>query len=237
MKFDEGSIRHPERGVRKMFPTVAETLGEACSCGRDLCWSQLGLKPCKPYLLFEQTSYSQIIMMMMTKTAPPPPNDSNNNKTNRVIYITVNPLWPQNKWLHMPRTTDYRHTRQDRWIQTGLAFTLAKNATKPNPFEIIPLQTTRKENNWKNEEALAWVAVTLEMEWIEGSNPWCLWWWWWYHNKNSCFAVCIIFLNKKSWNLYLHLPNLWSQQHHDCRSYISGDLWRLFQKVIGIGRK
>ena len=28
-----------------------------------------------------------------------------------------------------------------------LAFTLAKNATKPNPFEIIPLQTTRKENN------------------------------------------------------------------------------------------
>ena len=26
-----------------------------------------------------------------------------------------------------------------------LAFTLAKNATKLNPFEIIPLQTTRKE--------------------------------------------------------------------------------------------
>jgi len=25
-----------------------------------------------------------------------------------------------------------------------LAFTLAKNATKPNPFEIIPLLTTRK---------------------------------------------------------------------------------------------
>ena len=48
-------------------------------------------------------------------------------------------LWPQNKWLHKPRTTDYRHTRQDRWIQTELAFTLAKNNTKPNPFEIIPL--------------------------------------------------------------------------------------------------
>jgi len=28
-----------------------------------------------------------------------------------------------------------------------LAFTLPKNATKSNPFEIIPLQTTRKENN------------------------------------------------------------------------------------------
>jgi hypothetical protein len=28
---------------------------------------------------------------------------------------------------------------------------LAKNVTKPNPLEIIPLQTTRKENNWKTE--------------------------------------------------------------------------------------
>jgi len=26
-KFNEDIIRHPERGVRKMFPTVAETLG------------------------------------------------------------------------------------------------------------------------------------------------------------------------------------------------------------------
>ena len=52
-------------------------------------------------------------------------------------------------------------------------FTLAKNATKPNPFEIITLQTTRKENNWKTEEALARAAVTLETERI---NPWCLWW-------------------------------------------------------------
>ena len=90
----------------------------------------------------------------------------------------LHPLWPQNKWLHTPRTTDYRHTRQDRWIQTELAFTLAKNATKPNTFEIIPLQTTRKENNWKTEEALARAAVTLETERIKGSNPWCLWWWW-----------------------------------------------------------
>jgi len=49
-----------------------------------------------------------------------------------------------------------------------LAFTLAKNATKPNPFEIIPLQTTRKENSWETEEGLARVAVTLETEWIKG---------------------------------------------------------------------
>ena len=49
-----------------MFPTVAETLGEVCSCGRELCSRQLGLKPRKPYqlhvlrsvrILFEQTSY------------------------------------------------------------------------------------------------------------------------------------------------------------------------------------
>jgi len=77
-----------------------------------------------------------------------------------------------------PRTTDYRHTRQDRWIQMELAFTLAKNVTKRNPSEIIPLQTTRKENNWKTEEALARASVTLETERIKGSNPWCLWWWW-----------------------------------------------------------
>jgi hypothetical protein len=52
-----------------------------------------------------------------------------------------------------------------------MAFTLAKNATKPNPFEIIPLQTARKENNWKTEEALAQAAVTLETERIKGPNP------------------------------------------------------------------
>jgi hypothetical protein len=63
------------------------------------------------------------------------------------------------------------HTRQDRRIQTELAFTLAKNATKPNPFEIISLQTTRKENNWKNEETLARAVVTLETERIKGFNP------------------------------------------------------------------
>jgi hypothetical protein len=63
------------------------------------------------------------------------------------------------------------HTRQDRRIQTELAFTLAKNATKPNPFEILSLQTTRKENNWKTEETLARTVVNLETERIKGSNP------------------------------------------------------------------
>jgi hypothetical protein len=50
------------------------------------------------------------------------------------------------------------------------AFTLAKNAAKPNPFEIISLQTTRKENNWKTEETLARAVVTLEKKWIKWSN-------------------------------------------------------------------
>jgi len=90
----------------------------------------------------------------------------------------LHPLWPQNKLLHTPRNTDYRHTRQDRWIQTELFSALAKNATKPNLFEIIPLQTTRKENNWKTEETLERAVVTLETERIKGSNHWCLWWWW-----------------------------------------------------------
>jgi len=51
------------------------------------------------------------------------------------------------------------------WVST-----LAKNATKPNPFEIIILQTTRKENNWKTEEMLERAAVTVEMERIKGFN-------------------------------------------------------------------
>jgi hypothetical protein len=37
-------------------------------------------------------------------------------------------------------------------------------------FEIVLLQTTRKENNWKTEE-MERAVVTLEMERIKGSNP------------------------------------------------------------------
>jgi len=51
-------------------------------------------------------------------------------------------------------------------------FHTCENATKTNPFEIIPLQNTRKENNWKTEEALARAAIALETERIKGSNPW-----------------------------------------------------------------
>jgi hypothetical protein len=54
---------------------------------------------------------------------------------------------------------------------TEMVFTLAKNATKPNPFENIPLQTIRKKNNWKTEETLERTVLTLETERIKGSNP------------------------------------------------------------------
>jgi hypothetical protein len=47
----------------------------------------------------------------------------------------------------------------------------AKNVTKPNPFKIIPLQSTRKENNLETEETLARAAVTLEMEGAKWLNP------------------------------------------------------------------
>jgi len=104
----------------------------------------------------------------------------------------LHPLWPQNKRLYTPRTADYRHIRPDRWIQTELASTLATNATKPNPFEIIPLQTARKENNWKTEEALERAVVVLETERIEGSNPWCLWWWY------ICHHACYIYSPSRS---------------------------------------
>jgi len=59
------------------------------------------------------------------------------------------------------------HTRHNRRIQTELTFTLAKNATKPKSFEIISLQTTRKENNWKTEETLARAVITLQTERIK----------------------------------------------------------------------
>jgi len=38
---------------------------------------------------------------------------------------------------------------------------------KPNLVEIIPLQTTRKENNWKTEETFVRTVVTLETERIK----------------------------------------------------------------------
>ena len=61
--------------------------------------------------------------------------------------------------------------------------------TGKKPFEIILLQTTGKENNWKTEETLERAAVTLGTERIRGSNPWCLWWWWWWSPQSVSIKV------------------------------------------------
>jgi len=113
MKFDEDTIRHPERGVRKMFPTVAATLGEVCSCGRELCWRQLGLKLRKLYLLhvlwsvrilFEQTSYVYIIYFALIIMCI-------------FSYWRYNPLWvcilqPSSGAIASSRTRFLDHTQR-----------------------------------------------------------------------------------------------------------------------------
>jgi hypothetical protein len=48
------------------------------------------------------------------------------------------------------------------------------------PFKIIPLQPTRKQNNWETEETMERATVTLETERTKWPNPGCLWWWWWW---------------------------------------------------------
>jgi hypothetical protein len=97
----------------------------------------------------------------------------------------LRPLWPQNKRLHSPRTTERLHAGQDKWIQKELAFTPAKNATKPNHFKIIPSQPTRKENNWETKETMERATLALETERAKWPKPGCLccwwWWWWWWH--------------------------------------------------------
>jgi len=51
-----------------------------------------------------------------------------------------------------------------------MVLTPTKNATKPNPLESIPLQPTRKEENWKTKEEMEGAAVTLETERANGPN-------------------------------------------------------------------
>jgi len=89
--------------------------------------------------------------------------------------VSYHQTYSAKDWLSFLRTLYQTQNLQSKQrIQTEQAFTLAKNATKPNHFEIIPLQTAWKEKNWTTEEALALAAVTLETERIKGSNPLCL---------------------------------------------------------------
>jgi len=131
---------------------------------------------------------------------------------NEVIETSgrLHPSWPQNKRLRTPWTADWMHTGQDRWIQTELVFTLAKNATKPNTFEIISLQTTRKKNNWKTKETLARAVATLETERIKGSKPWCWWWRWLCFHIVDSFPFSWHFLHSSVSQTYLATEYFWS---------------------------
>jgi hypothetical protein len=44
--------------------------------------------------------------------------------------------------------------------------------TKPNPFKIIPLQPTRKENNWETKETLERVTVNSGDGTGQMAQPW-----------------------------------------------------------------
>jgi len=60
-------------------------------------------------------------------------------------------------------------------MQKELAFTPVKYVTKQNPFKIIPLQPTRKENNWETEETFERTIVTPQTERAKWPNPGCFW--------------------------------------------------------------
>jgi hypothetical protein len=117
--------------------------------------------------------------------------NDNNGGRNEVIETSgrLGPLWPQNKRLHSPRTTHRQHTRQDRCIQKELAFTPAKNASKPNPFKITSLQPTRKENNRETEKTMERATVTLETERAKWPNTGCLWLWWCNNGSIAIIAI------------------------------------------------
>jgi hypothetical protein len=57
--------------------------------------------------------------------------------------------------------------------QKELTFTPVKYATKPNPFKIISLKPTRKENNWETEETMERATVSLETKRAKWPNPGC----------------------------------------------------------------
>jgi hypothetical protein len=53
----------------------------------------------------------------------------------------------------------------------GTDFYTYEECHKTKSLKIIPLQSTRKENNWETEETLARAAVTLETERAKWPNP------------------------------------------------------------------
>ena len=97
--------------------------------------------------------------------------------------------------------------------------------------EIIPLQTTRKENNWNTEEALARAAVNLETERIEESNPWCLWWWWWWLKKFKIYIqtlktlLHVWIIRSSSGSTYCSLLKLYIKTIIDVLRYLNLVMW------------
>jgi hypothetical protein len=63
-------------------------------------------------------------------------------------------------------------------VGTGLSIVqmnkLSMIIKNPNPFKIISLQPTRKENNRETEETMERATVTLETERAKWPNPGCL---------------------------------------------------------------
>jgi len=74
------------------------------------------------------------------------------------------------------------------------------------PFEIILLQTTSNENNWKTEETLERTVVTLETGRIKGSNPWCLWWWFLLCGNLELWWCSLSSENTTSWTIRFSNP-------------------------------
>jgi hypothetical protein len=77
-----------------------------------------------------------------------------------------------------PKGLKYSTTESNQIVQSarlmntdGTGFYTCIESHKTKSFESIPLQTARKENNWKTQEALSRAAVTVETELIKGSNP------------------------------------------------------------------
>jgi hypothetical protein len=61
-----------------------------------------------------------------------------------------------------------------RLIKTSVRVHLQRMPQIENPFKIILLQPTRKENNRETEETMERATVTLETERTKWPNPGCL---------------------------------------------------------------
>ena len=131
--------------------------------------------PCKSCRLWENMKKNFIWVRKLdsnslTKT-------KNWSDRNEVIETSgrLHPLWPQNKRLHKPRTTDHRHIRQDIRIQRELTgFHNWKKCHKTESFWNRATTDHREGEQLEDRRNAGVSAVTLGTDGIKGSNPWCL---------------------------------------------------------------